>query len=165
MTSRLRPVGYDDRLNVGNHLDELRSRLFVCLAVLSVAFGICVWQSGRIEHLLNRGLDHLSKVGSMVLIAVDTSSMCANSSLAIEQSRSKNGRAFCRLRKLNNWYVSFIHVDVSPNLPRSGSCTIGAPAGLGSQAAAVQSVAWITKIILDMTLSYLGYFGSSWLNI
>ncbi|HTU29792.1 MAG TPA: twin-arginine translocase subunit TatC [Solirubrobacteraceae bacterium] len=62
MISRLRPVGYDDRLSVVGHLDELRSRLFVCLAVLGVAFGVCFWQSGRIEHLLNRPLDHLSKV-------------------------------------------------------------------------------------------------------
>jgi sec-independent protein translocase protein TatC len=59
---RLRPIGYGDRLSVVGHLDELRNRLFVCVAVLSVAFGVCFWQSGRIEHLLNRPLDHLSKV-------------------------------------------------------------------------------------------------------
>jgi sec-independent protein translocase protein TatC len=59
---RLRPIGYEDRLSVIGHLDELRSRLFVCVAVLSVAFGVCFWQSGRIEHLLNRPLNHLSRV-------------------------------------------------------------------------------------------------------
>ena len=58
----MRPIGYDDRLSVVDHLDELRRRLFVCLGVLAVAFGICFWQSGRIEHLLNRPLDHLSRV-------------------------------------------------------------------------------------------------------
>ncbi|HET9123827.1 MAG TPA: twin-arginine translocase subunit TatC [Solirubrobacteraceae bacterium] len=62
MTRRLRPIGYEDRLSVVDHLDELRRRLFVCLGVLAVAFGICFWQSGRIEHLLNRPLDHLSRV-------------------------------------------------------------------------------------------------------
>lgn len=62
MARRLRPVGYDDRLSVVDHLDELRRRLFVCLGVLAVTFGLCFWQSGRIEHLLNRPLDHLSRV-------------------------------------------------------------------------------------------------------
>jgi sec-independent protein translocase protein TatC len=59
---RLRPIAYGDRLSVVGHLDELRSRLFVCVAVLAVAFGGCFWQSGRLEHLLNRPLDHLSRV-------------------------------------------------------------------------------------------------------
>jgi sec-independent protein translocase protein TatC len=59
---RLRPIAYGDRLSVVGHLDELRSRLFVCVAALAVAFGVCFWQSGRIEHLLNRPLNHLSKV-------------------------------------------------------------------------------------------------------
>lgn len=62
MARGLRPIGYEDRLSVVDHLDELRRRLFVCLAVLAAAFGICFWQSGRIEHLLNRPLNHLSKV-------------------------------------------------------------------------------------------------------
>jgi sec-independent protein translocase protein TatC len=62
MTKRFRTIGYDDRLSVVGHLDELRGRLFVCLAVLAAAFGICFWQSGRIEHLLNRPLNHLSQV-------------------------------------------------------------------------------------------------------
>ncbi len=59
---RLRPIAHGDRLSVVGHLDELRNRLFVCLAVLTAAFGVCFWQSGRIEHLLNRPLNHLSKV-------------------------------------------------------------------------------------------------------
>ncbi len=59
---RLRPIAHGDRLSVVGHLDELRNRLFVCVAVLAAAFGVCFWQSGRIEHLLNRPLDHLSRV-------------------------------------------------------------------------------------------------------
>jgi sec-independent protein translocase protein TatC len=59
---RLRPIGFDERLSVVGHLDELRRRLLVCVGVLAVAFGLCFWQSGRIEHLLNRPLDHLSRV-------------------------------------------------------------------------------------------------------
>jgi sec-independent protein translocase protein TatC len=62
MPKRLRPIGHDDRLSVVDHLDELRSRLIVCALTLAVAFGITFWQSARLLHLLNRPLNHLSKV-------------------------------------------------------------------------------------------------------
>src|SRR5205807_7122410 len=45
-----------------DHLDELRSRLIICLAALLVAFGICFWQNGPLIHLLNRALPHISAV-------------------------------------------------------------------------------------------------------
>lgn len=46
--SRVRPVSHEDRLTLVEHLDELRSRLVVCVAVLGVALALCFWQS----HLL-----------------------------------------------------------------------------------------------------------------
>ena len=52
----LRPIGHDDRLSIVDHLDELRSRLFVCLAVLVVAFGLCFWQNNHLLTVLNRAL-------------------------------------------------------------------------------------------------------------
>jgi sec-independent protein translocase protein TatC len=45
---RIRPVDHGDRLSLVEHLDELRTRLLVCLAVFGVALGLCFWQS----HLL-----------------------------------------------------------------------------------------------------------------
>jgi sec-independent protein translocase protein TatC len=58
----LRPIGHDDRLSIVDHLDELRSRLIVCLVALLVAFGICFWQNNALIHLLNRALPHVSTV-------------------------------------------------------------------------------------------------------
>jgi sec-independent protein translocase protein TatC len=49
----LRPVGHEDRLSIVDHLDELRSRLFVCAAALLVAFLFCFWQSNVLLGLLN----------------------------------------------------------------------------------------------------------------
>jgi sec-independent protein translocase protein TatC len=46
--ARMRPVSHEDRLTLVEHLDELRLRLVVCVAVLAVAFGLCFWQN----HLL-----------------------------------------------------------------------------------------------------------------
>jgi sec-independent protein translocase protein TatC len=58
----LRPIGHEDRLSIVDHLDELRSRLFICLAFLIVAFGICFWQNQALLSVLNRALPHVSTV-------------------------------------------------------------------------------------------------------
>ncbi len=62
MPKVVRPISHDDRLSIVDHLDELRSRLVICLAVLLVAFGICFWQNHALLSLLNRALPHNSSV-------------------------------------------------------------------------------------------------------
>lgn len=56
MVRVLRPLGHEDRLSVVDHLDELRKRLFICVAALIVAFGFCFWQNQRLLNVLNRAL-------------------------------------------------------------------------------------------------------------
>jgi sec-independent protein translocase protein TatC len=46
--ARLRAVSHEDRLTLVEHLDELRTRIIVCLAVFGVALALCFWQN----HLL-----------------------------------------------------------------------------------------------------------------
>ncbi len=48
MPRRVRAVSHEDRLSLVEHLDELRARLIVCLAVFAVALALCFWQN----HLL-----------------------------------------------------------------------------------------------------------------
>ena len=60
---KIGPIGHDDRLSIVDHLDELRTRLFVTLGVLVVAFGICFWQNGPLLDVLNRALPHTAKQG------------------------------------------------------------------------------------------------------
>ena len=43
--ARFKAVSHEDRLTLVEHLDELRTRLIVSLAVFIVAFGLCFWQS------------------------------------------------------------------------------------------------------------------------
>ncbi len=62
MPKVLRPIGHEDRLSIVDHLDELRSRLIVCLAALLVAFGVCFWQNHALLSVLNRALPHVSSV-------------------------------------------------------------------------------------------------------
>ncbi len=48
MARRVKAVSHDDRLTLVEHLDELRNRLIVCIAVFGVALALCFWQN----HLL-----------------------------------------------------------------------------------------------------------------
>jgi sec-independent protein translocase protein TatC len=43
--ARLRPVDFEDRLTLVEHLDELRTRIIISLITLGVAFGLCFWQN------------------------------------------------------------------------------------------------------------------------
>ena len=48
MSRRVKAVSHEDHLTLVEHLDELRARLIVCIAVLGVALALCFWQN----HLL-----------------------------------------------------------------------------------------------------------------
>ncbi len=51
-------LGHEDRLSVVDHLEELRGRLIVCLAVIAVAFGFCFWQNHALLNIINKPLAH-----------------------------------------------------------------------------------------------------------
>jgi sec-independent protein translocase protein TatC len=56
---KLRPIAHDDRLPLVDHLDELRSRMIVCLVVFGVALALCFWQNHLILQLLNLPLQSI----------------------------------------------------------------------------------------------------------
>src|SRR5271167_1715412 len=51
-------IGHEDRLSVVDHLEELRGRLIVSLAVVAVAFGMCMWQNHALLNIINEPLAH-----------------------------------------------------------------------------------------------------------
>src|SRR5688572_17513805 len=53
----LRPVGYDERLSLVEHLDELRTRLIICVAAFLVCFGVAFWQNDTLLDIMNRPLE------------------------------------------------------------------------------------------------------------
>lgn len=57
MATALRPVGHEDRLTLVGHLEELRTRLMICVAALLVTCGVCYWQNDRVLEILNRPLE------------------------------------------------------------------------------------------------------------
>lgn len=56
MATALKPIGHEDRLTIIDHLDELRTRLFVCAITLALAFVVCFWQNNALLDLLNQPL-------------------------------------------------------------------------------------------------------------
>jgi sec-independent protein translocase protein TatC len=58
LRTALSSVGHGQQLTLVDHLDELRTRLIVSLAVVGVAFGFCFWQNGLLLHVINAPLAH-----------------------------------------------------------------------------------------------------------
>jgi sec-independent protein translocase protein TatC len=56
--ARFKAVGHEDRLTLVEHLDELRTRLIVSIAVFAVAFALCFWQNHLLLRLANHPLPH-----------------------------------------------------------------------------------------------------------
>jgi sec-independent protein translocase protein TatC len=56
MTRRVRTVAHDDQLSVVEHLDELRSRLIVCIAIFGVAIALCFWQNNLLLEIAQHPL-------------------------------------------------------------------------------------------------------------
>src|SRR5688500_10326972 len=61
MATRLKPIGHEDRLSIVEHLDELRTRVIICVAAFVVAFGVCLWQEDFILRTVN---DPLAEVAN-----------------------------------------------------------------------------------------------------
>jgi sec-independent protein translocase protein TatC len=62
MATAIRTIGHEDRLSLVEHLTELRARLIVSLATLTIAFGVCFWQNHALLTVLNRALPSVSTV-------------------------------------------------------------------------------------------------------
>jgi sec-independent protein translocase protein TatC len=60
MPRRVRAVSHEDRLSLVEHLDELRARIVVCIAVFSAALVLCFWQNHMLLEIASGPLpgDH-----------------------------------------------------------------------------------------------------------
>jgi sec-independent protein translocase protein TatC len=53
---RVKAIAYDDEVSLVEHLDELRARVVVSIAVFGVALGLCFWQNQLLIELANAPL-------------------------------------------------------------------------------------------------------------
>jgi sec-independent protein translocase protein TatC len=56
MATKLKPIGHEDRLSLVEHLDELRTRIIICVVVFVVVGGVCLWQDDFLLNTINRPL-------------------------------------------------------------------------------------------------------------
>jgi len=82
----LRAVAHDERLTLTEHLGELRVRLLLSVAVLTVLFAGCLWQSRSLLHVLNVPLAQLR-----------TSSAAEGAHGELPQALARSASAFTRL--------------------------------------------------------------------
>jgi len=59
--ARVRPVGYEDRLTLVDHLAELRTRLMLSIVALVLAMLVCGWQNDFILEVVNHPLEDLDQ--------------------------------------------------------------------------------------------------------
>ncbi len=67
MATVLKPIAHDERLSIVDHLDELRTRLIICVATLAIVFAVCFWQNHALLNVLNQPLKdstHQSQKGT-----------------------------------------------------------------------------------------------------
>jgi sec-independent protein translocase protein TatC len=53
---RLRPIGHDDRLSIVEHLDELRTRIIICILAFGAAWALTAWQNHLVLRIVNHPL-------------------------------------------------------------------------------------------------------------
>ena len=53
MARKVRAVSHEDQLTLVEHLDELRSRMIVCIVVIGVALALCFWQNNLLIEIAN----------------------------------------------------------------------------------------------------------------
>ena len=57
MATALRPIAHEDRLSLVEHLDELRTRIIICLVAFIAAGALCFWQNDVILEIMDRPLE------------------------------------------------------------------------------------------------------------
>ncbi len=54
--ARARTIAHDDRLSLVEHLDELRTRIVICIGTVVVVSSVCFWQNHTLLKIINAPL-------------------------------------------------------------------------------------------------------------
>jgi sec-independent protein translocase protein TatC len=57
MATALKPIDHEARLSLVDHLDELRSRLVICVVTLLLAFAFCFWQNDAVLDIVTKPVE------------------------------------------------------------------------------------------------------------
>jgi sec-independent protein translocase protein TatC len=116
----IRPIGHEDRLSLVEHLDELRTRIIICVVALLVAFTFAVWQKDTLLDIVNQPLEET------------TAATTRKASGPLEQT----ARSQVRLRAaLERGAAAFERLAAAPNLSAADRATLREAIRSYSQAA------------------------------
>jgi sec-independent protein translocase protein TatC len=97
MATAIRPIGHEDRLSLVEHLDELRTRLIICVIAVCVALAVAFWQNHALLKILNEPLKETTK--SAAKHASGPIGEAARFNLALRGLLRQNEKAFTLLAK------------------------------------------------------------------
>ena len=66
--ARVKAVGHEDRLTLVEHLDELRTRIIICVAALVVAMSLCFWQNEALLDIANGPVPEDVRLGGLITL-------------------------------------------------------------------------------------------------
>jgi sec-independent protein translocase protein TatC len=140
----VRSIGYEDRLSIVDHLDELRTRLIVCIAAVAVCFAFTYWQKDAVLTAINKPFTTSQKAK-----ASDK-----NSTLSGLQQSNRYNRANDDALSAFGTVLS-TQQNVLRKLAASGNAPAATLAQLAQSqrqlAAAVQKAKATTKVVPDAT--------------
>src|SRR2546421_3780315 len=167
MASALRPIRHEDRLSLVDHLDELRTRLMVCAAVLAVAFGFCLWQNHRLLRVINKPLQTQTKkqvakgqgtVGQAVLAQQGVVKVAGDTQAALEvlgrPGSGLSGQARAQLAPL----LHSLRADVA-RIPRNTPGDNPVTLGVGEPFTTTLTVALYFAVLLAAPLILYQLYG------
>jgi sec-independent protein translocase protein TatC len=164
MAKAMRPIGHEERLSIVDHLDELRSRMIVCGAVLLFAFFICFWQNQALLHVLNRALPSSASIASQDDVA-NLPNVYRKEGAAlreIEQAASALSQPASKLPAVDSAYFNemaagasqFLHALPKKAQPQVKPITIG----IGEPFTTTLTVAFYFALLFSLpVLIYQGY--------
>jgi sec-independent protein translocase protein TatC len=93
----IRPIGHEDRLSLIEHLDELRTRLILCVVAFTVAFAFCYWQNDAILEIVNRPIESTQNLDRCKRGSEDPLEQTACSQIKLRTALAKLGPALERV--------------------------------------------------------------------
>ncbi|HTX46717.1 MAG TPA: twin-arginine translocase subunit TatC [Solirubrobacteraceae bacterium] len=161
-----RAIAHDDQLSVVGHLDELRTRLFVSLAALAVAFGFCFWQNHALLNLINAPLsaqtqqqvrDRHGPLGSTYTVQLDARDVAAQLRAVVGVLATEHGQPPAAKVALTRAGASLARDVKSLSAPPEGNKPI--TLGIGEPFTTTITVSLIFALILSLPVILLQAYG------
>jgi sec-independent protein translocase protein TatC len=167
MASAIRTIGHEDRLSLVDHLEELRTRLIVSVAVLIVAFGICLWQNHALLRVINEPLKaqtakQVAKgegtVGQAVLAQRGLLNIAASTQSALEVLVKPGSGLSARARAQLAPLIRTLKADVA-KVPRNAVGDNPATLGIGEPFTTTITVTLYFALILSLPVILFELYG------